>query len=468
MFQVGIPNRVVSTYFAPSVQISTLGALSSQKSNGSLLPDDVLGDIVHAEVTRVCSGASQYSITLNNWYTSTAVDRASQSTGGSNQPTSTELSSGSQPRWPRFKYNDFGIIAFGQRLRVDMRYWPDITAGTQLSKPASQALSWVPMVCGPVTDMRFTFSSGGGAQLTISGEDDLSTLKDRSSTRTEFPSMPERQIVREVLRLAKYPLSDVAPPQVAWPPFADDGGDGIVESILDGQSYLEFLQKLADRLDLEVFLEFTDLTDPNSALQLHVEPCRARVAPDRSAGDVFVLDREHNLTEFNPTIRVVDQPSSVYVKGRDRDRNNPRKVTGIADPSDQSKNILIDEMYPDDSDGPPQPLVSGPLVRARYFPNRSDNPLSQPNATNLDPQRAQVLAETLLRYKAREFFTIEGTTLGLPRLRPGNYVQITGMRPPFDGFFYVTKTVHSFGGDGLRTKFSARRPGMPLPPYGET
>src|SRR5262249_1516147 len=154
---------------------------------------------------------------------------------------------------------------FGQRLRVDMRYWPDITAGTQLSKPASQALSWVPMVCGPVTDMRFTFSSGGGAQLTISGEDDLSTLKDRSSTRTEFPSMPERQIVPEVRRLAKYPLSDVAPPQVAWPPFADDGGDGIVESILDGQSYLEFLQKLADRLDLEVFLEFTDLTDPNSA-----------------------------------------------------------------------------------------------------------------------------------------------------------------------------------------------------------
>ena len=78
-----------------------------------------------------------------------------------------------------------------------------------------------------------------------------------------------------------------------------------------------------------------------------------------------------------------------------------------------------------------------------------------------------MLAEAQFRRKAREFFTIDGTTLGIPRLRPGNYVQITGMRPPFDGFFYVTKTVHTYGADGLRTKFSARRPGMVLPPYGE-
>jgi hypothetical protein len=377
-------------------------------------------------------------------------------------PAMSQLSGGSQPRWPRFKYNDFGIIAFGQRLRVDMRYWPDVTSGAQLSKPTGQAQSWVPMVCGPVTDMRFAFASGGGAQLTISGEDDLSALKDRYPTRKEFPRVPERQIVREVLQLAQYPLTDVAPPQVPWPAFADDGGDGIVESILDGQSYLEFLQKLADRLDLEVFLEFADLTDANSALELHVEPSRARVDPDRSAGDVFVLQRDLNLIEFNPSIRVVDQPSEATVKGRHRDRNNPSRVTATADPS-----ILADELYPDDFNGPPQPLTPGPLVRASYFPNRADNPLSSPNETNLDPRRAQVIAEAMLRRKTREFFTIEGTTLGLPRLRPGNYVQITGMRPPFDGFFYVTKTVHSFGGEGLRTKFSARRPGMPLPPYGE-
>jgi hypothetical protein len=462
MFQPSIPNRVVTTYFGPAVQISTLGELSSQPTNGTLLPDDVLGDIVHAEVTRVCSGASQYSVTFNNWYTTTALDRASQGSAGSPMPSTSQLAGDSQALWPRFKYNDFGILAFGRRLRVDMRYWPDVTAGAQLSTPAGQAQSWVPMVCGPVTDMRFEFSSGSGAQLTVSGEDDLSQLKDHYPTRKEFPKAPERQIVREVLRLARYPLPDIAVPQKAWPPFADDGGDGIVESIDGGQSYLEFLQKLADRFDFEVFLEFAHLTDASSALELHVEPSRARIPPDESGQDVFVLQRDRNLIEFSPTIRVVDQPSAVSVTGRDRDRNNPTKVTKTAYPC-----VLADELHPDDSNGTPQPLVPGPLVRSHYFPNRTDNPFPDQNQTNIDPQRAQAIADAKLRRKAREFFTIEGTTIGLPRLRPGNYVQITGMRPPFDGFFYVTKTVHSYGGDGLRTKFSARRPGMPLPPYGE-
>lgn len=420
MLQSGIPNRVVSTYFAPAVQISTLGALSSGPTCGALLPDDVLGDIVHAEVTRVCSGASQYSVTFNNWCTSTAVDRASQGAAGSTMPPTSQLSGGSQPSWPRFKYNDFGLLHFGQRLRLDMRYWPDIRADAQLSTPARQAQSWAPMVCGPVTDMRFDFHSSGGAQLTVSGEDDLSALKDHYRTRKEFPSAPERQIVREVLQLAKYPLSDVAAPRAQWPSFANDGGDGIVELIGDGQSYLEFLQKLADRLDLEIFIEFADLTDANSALELHVEPSRARVPPDQSGQDVFVLQRDRNLIEFSPSICVVDQPSEATITGRDRDRNNPAKVTKTA-----VSDVLSDELYADDSNGPPQPLVSGPLVRAHYFPNRIDNPLRSSNETNIDPQRATAMAETMFRRKAREFFTIEGTTLGLPRLRPGNYVQIT-------------------------------------------
>jgi hypothetical protein len=39
------------------------------------------------------------------------------------------------------------------------------------------------------------------------------------------------------------------------------------------------------------------------------------------------------------------------------------------------------------------------------------------------------------------------------------------MRAPFDGFYYVTKTVHTIGTDGYRTKITASRPGMEFPPY---
>ena len=63
-----------------------------------------------------------------------------------------------------------------------------------------------------------------------------------------------------------------------------------------------------------------------------------------------------------------------------------------------------------------------------------------------------------------QFLKIDTVTLGLPRLRAGKYAEYRGMRPPFDGFYYVEKSEHTYGDDGLRTHFTARRPGMPFRP----
>ena len=205
-------------------------------------------------------------------------------------------------------------------------------------------------------------------------------------------------------------------------------------------------------------MEYADLNDPSSPRQFHFEPSRSRASPD--AGEVFVLHRDKNLIEFSPTLKVVSQPSAVTVKGRHRDRGNPSPVKQTVPPS-----VVDDELHGDPSGGGP-PLVTGPDVRAFYFPDRN-NPDVLSNESNTDPDRADWLAKVEMRRKAREFMTIDGTTIGLPRMRPGNFVEIRGMRPPFDGFYYISKAVHSYGADGLRTKFSARRPGMPMPPYGE-
>ena len=466
MNQLAAPQSIASTYFVPGLRISTLPAnLTAVSQPGTVLPDDVMGDVIQAEVTRVCTGASQFSFTLNNYIANTIYSPDKNSlTAGAATPAS--LSGGVKPAWPPYKYNDFSLIAFGTRLRIDMQDWRDPSTERLLSSSAAWSSSWVPMVSGPVTDMRFEFSSGSGARLTVSGEDDLSQLKDHQSDRKDFAKSPELQIVSDALTLAGYPLTWALSSLVPWPSFANDSSQGVSESMLDGQSYLEFLQKIADRLDAEIFIEFSDLTDATSPLEFHFEISRGRTPPQKSSGDIFVLHRDRNLIEFSPSIRVVDQPSKAQVKGRHRDRSNPTRVTADADPSADTT-LLMDELHPDDSTSPPQPLTPGPLVRSHFFPNRTDNPDSDPNQSNLDPARAKVLAEAQLRRKAREFFTIDGTTVGLPRLRPGTFIQIKGMRPPFDGFYYVTKTVHSYGADGMRTKFSARRPGMPLPPYQE-
>lgn len=435
-----IADRPGSSFFAPGVRIRKLDALQAGLQPGEDIPADMAADIQSVEVTRVHNGGSQYSITLNNWYTSTAADRR-----GTRAIGQRELHGRETPEWPRWKYNGFDLLSFGQRLRIDLRYWPEQASGDEPS-------GWVPMVSGPVTDMRFNLGPGA-ATVMVTGEDDLSKLKDRREGRHEFPPSSERDLVTGVLALAEFPLSSPAPPLIEWPAFAEQG-DGPSEAIDDGQSYLEFLQKIADRLDLEVFIEFADLGDADAGVELHVEPARSAQPPSAQQGGVYVIERGKNLLSYSPTIKVVDQYSEVRVRGRDRDRENTDPIDVTAGAAE-----VRDELHDEGA-------ATGPEVREHFFPDRS-NPQVLSNQTNLDPDRGRFLAQVTLRRQARELFAIEVKTIGIPRLRPGAHVEVRGLRPPFDGFFYVTRTVHSFGADGYTTTFSGRRPGMPLPPYAE-
>ncbi|MEO8681355.1 MAG: hypothetical protein ABI665_20055 [Vicinamibacterales bacterium] len=450
--------RQGASYYVPGVRVARLARqLQSGSEPGTLLPKSVLGDLVRAEVTRVNTGVSQYSLTFNNWYLATAQDRAQHLDDlGDGAPREVVDGATRAPYWPRFKYNDFSLLSFGDRLRVDMRYVPEPT-GKPRSEQDDQA-SWTPMVSGPITDIRFSFASGQGAQLTVSGEDDLSALKDKQDKRIPMDRRAELNIVRQALQKAHYPLKFAAP-LVEYPAFATDDGQGIQEALNAGQSTLEFIQKLADRLDFEVFVEFGSLVGTAAPLEFHFEPYRGRAKPNQSLRPVFRLDRERNLLDFTPTIKVVDQYSSVEVKGRHRDPLLAREVKGEA-----SHTILADELHRDSSLD--AALKSGPEVRAHFFSAR-DNRFTVPNQANLDDVRADWSAKSVIRKKARELFAIEASTLGVPRLRPGSHVEIRGMRAPFDGFYYTTKTVHTFGADGYRTKISAARPGMPLPPYAQ-
>jgi hypothetical protein len=450
-------NRPGTTYFAPAVRIAKLGDDLRPGETGTTLPEDVLHDVTRVEVVRVNTGMSQYTLTLNNMYLAAAADRAAaerQHTGTRRRDAaaSRELLVKGQPAWPRFKYNDFHHLAFGHRLRIDMRYWPDRQGDADRARQADAA--WVPMIAGPITDMRFAFSERG-AELTISGQDDLSRLQDKAEKRVEMNRAPELTIVRRVLERADFPLQIIARPLVEYPAFVTDDAQGLHEALHAGQSHLDYLQKLAERLDFEVFLEFADLDRPQSGLEFHFEPYRGRKSPLGAGRETFVLHRERTLLGFAPTIRVVDQFSSVRVRGRHRDPRIPEEVTG-----DATDAIIADELHRDPGLDPE--VHSGPAVRQRFFRKR-ENPHNIQNEPNLDRVRADWRAQVEIRRKARELFSIDGQTIGLPKLRPGQHVEIRGMRPPFDGFYYVTKTTHTLGGDGFRTRFTASRPGMPLP-----
>jgi len=107
-------------------------------------------------------------------------------------------------------------------------------------------------------------------------------------------------------------------------------------------------------------------------------------------------------------------------------------------------------------------LLDAGAVRERFFaPEGKAPPNSKKlDTTNLDFDRAKLHATAMLRTSARTLLTAEGSTIGFPELRPGIYVRLAGLYPPFDGFFYVTQTVHSLDSGGYRTQFSLRRPGV--------
>ena len=452
-----VAGRPGQTYFVPGVRVLRLSQMPHPGPDFEAQEIvELRQDILQVTVTRPCTGAAQYCITLNNWFDSLPRDRA-EGVGPREQIVN------GQPVWPRFKYNDFTVLDFGMRLRIDMRYFPD--PETTLSTTDQQAQKFVPMVSGPITDMQFAFSDQEGARLKICGEDDLCILKNKNPKKVDYWAVCEKQIVDDVLFRAKFPLP-LAPPVIPWPTFTESTAKALAEAHFEGQSYLDYLCKFAERWDFEVFLEYVSLDDPNSGL----EPSRCRTPPDQTLREVYVVERGKNLVEFNPDLKVVDQWTSVTFCGHDHHWQNPAMIaaTAPANPNPlppfpgpaASPDPVDDELHIDAARGD-EPLTSGPEWRRRKF---GLNPQTCINQRGIDAERAQVMAEAIYRQRAREFLKVDTVTIGLPRLRAGRHVEYRGMRPPFDGFYYVENSVHTYGDDGLRTHFKSRRPGMPFRP----
>jgi phage protein D len=79
----------------------------------------------------------------------------------------------------------------------------------------------------------------------------------------------------------------------------------------------------------------------------------------------------------------------------------------------------------------------------------------------IDQQEAQARAEACFRSLARRFVTGSGTAEPNGDLRVGVATELDGLGPLFSGKYYVSEVRHVFDGTtGLRTEFSAERPGI--------
>jgi phage protein D len=72
-------------------------------------------------------------------------------------------------------------------------------------------------------------------------------------------------------------------------------------------------------------------------------------------------------------------------------------------------------------------------------------------------EEARTLARDLLLGRAQDLVKLQGTVLGLPRLRAGSRVRIDGIGLRLSGEYFVTETTHTLGTAGYLTRFVARR-----------
>lgn len=436
-----------------------VGATTTATASGKQVA--VAPDLISVTVTLPNTGIGHLEVVLNN-----------------------QRFAGGGPIFPPWKYNNFAppatsqtsartdglaAISFGQRIRLDMRYGD----GT-----------WVKMIAAQVTDLKFTFPSTGAAQLTVIAEDLVSLLNIRRDQDKRYDGKQEEDIVADFLSTV-YTTADQRP-QLAIAPDArqTEGRTQPLRTVTHpkSQSYFQFASAFADRMDYELWLSFQNIEvaagaapgplDASSELRLNFAPARSKLAPpaaaqtawDRGAsGDNFhyILKWGATLIDFTPTFKVFEMPTSASAVG-----TQPGKRARETQTLDDSElTAFFQAELPQATAYPDLVATTAVAARTQFFDNvgvTAGNDESSP-AANLDAPRLRMQALAQFAKRVREFMTAEATVIGLPKLRAGTYVEIVGLRPPFDGYYYLCKTIHTLADNGYRTKLSLRRPGM-LPP----
>ncbi|MEZ4399292.1 MAG: hypothetical protein R3B06_04690 [Kofleriaceae bacterium] len=456
--------------YAPQVRLIDLatGKIIGATRGSPTASAAIAPDVVSAKVTLTNTGVGQVQLTLNN----------QRFIAGINQP-------------PVWKYNGFrkpidrgaeladglGDLGFGQLIRVDFRYGD----GT-----------WIKMIVAQVNDLKFSFPASGGAQVQVIGEDLLCRFKVKPSQDHPYSNKQEEELVDASIAHVFAGVGDrpgLAPGSVTA---AQQGRTQPLRSVRHQKAttYFQFITDLAERLNFELFMEFKDVRAARtsartvdvaggpvtlaSELQVHFEQARSQRGPrgERRAGTDLAGEDElaelhyqlrwgKNLIEFTPTFKVYDMPTQAEAFGtnhgaraRSSQRLTPTELTSL-----MTAELPASDSYPGVT---PRHAVD---ARRDYFGDTGAGAENNQSTagSNLDGPRLKLKAGAEFLKKVREFMTADGQTLGLPRLRPGQYLDIVGLRPPFDGYYYVTRTVHSLDSSGYKTQFTVRRPGM-LPP----
>lgn len=285
----------------------------------------------------------------------------------------------------------------------------------RVSVEMGYGLNLRPMIRGTITTIEPRYPESGGPTLSIRGLNVMHAFRRRQRSN-EWHSARDSEVAIDIARSLGVPI------RIDGAALAKEYRD---EIRMQSQYEVDFLRQRAKMRGYVFLVEVT----PDGTEQLYFGPSHA---PARVAYD---LEWGKSLVSFQPRLGVTFQAKAVTVRGVDRLTGKAIESTARVGRDCGLNSDLAMEL-------------------------EGEEIITTPPARSLEEARQRACEElTELR---RQLVLAEGTTIGLPELRAGSFVNVTlakGSR--FNGRYFITGTTHSIGSGGYTTKFSARREELP-------
>lgn len=228
------------------------------------------------------------------------------------------------------------------------------------------------------------------------------------------------------------------------------------------QSWWDFLLKLADKFDAEVWVDYTfkfgastttaQASVPGRQLREDLIPGRSFVSRSLSIVDKWTLwfqsrnrfgkanlklsyglNGTGTLLSLKPKLDPIGQQTSVQVLSFDR-RKKKVRLAYVADRKSSESSLKSEEFV-------------GALVKIKVGGKVTH--IFNTGRPFKNKKEAQRFAENHVLRNREDFITATGTTIGIPQLRPRQIHELVTGSKRFDGKYYFTQVKHKFPDRGV-------------------
>jgi len=310
-----------------------------------------------------------------------------------------------------FKYSDQKLFDPGQRLELWMGYY--------------NQNDWTKMITGEITSLRPTFPAGGQPTLAVSGLNLLHRLRKKQRSDS-YKNKKVSQIAKEIGGRLNV---EVNTEKVV-------GNEVVYKHLFQDDRYdIVFLIEHARRNGYDLYV---DETKTDTLVLARSEGQREVTYKLHYAGSHTESKAGGALIQFQPNLTTANQVGKVTVRGWDA--VHKRKI---------SETVTRDQIeIRNEGQG------EGKFDIERAFGDREEIVTTPPVESKAE---AKELAKQTLKNIAKDMVKGSGSTVGLPDLRAGIILELTGLGKRFSGRYFVTATTHTISDSGYTTQFECRK-----------